>query len=136
MKKKQDRGGERKVFRSVLVPKIQQRLKGFPVQYVAYTVTPSHHLCCRLPSYLTSWPIQILSHSSSHHSRSLSLPHCRYFLQASLPPIIIIILLSAFLTPRLSCCFSTLLSLDSSCLFPPSNHPPPSCSHPFFFAVF
>lgn len=48
-------------------------------------------------------PIQILSHSSSHHLQSLSLPHHRYFLHPLLPPIII--RLSAFQTLQLSCCF-------------------------------
>lgn len=74
--------------------------------------------------------IQILSHSSSHHSQSLSLPHHRYFLHPLLP--LIIIRLSAFLTPQLSCCFSTLYSLDFTCLFLPSNHPSSSLLSFFF----
>lgn len=72
-------------------------------------------------------PLQILSHSSSHHLQSLYLPHHHYILHPLLPPIIIC--LSAFLTLQLSCCFSVLYSLDFTCFLHLS-----SPFHPFFFS--
>lgn len=119
-------GGPETRIGLVLEPVIQRRLKGFPVLYVAYTVNPSLHLCCRLPSFLTlnlskSSPTPLFTICSLFPSHTIAI----FAIHFSLPSSSVCFPDSFF--PLL---FTPLISLV--CFLLPIN-PLPSL-HPFFFS--